>query len=110
MSVAELKMATREAVGNLEHRYGRKRVYVVGGIILVIFALLVLRVFLLRSKPTPPAPIRPVLVTKVVQKDVPRYLDEIGTCAAYETVPSASAGQRPDHGAAFPGRRGCEKR
>ena len=86
MSVAELKMATREAVGNLEHRYGRKRVYVVGGIILVIFALLVLRVFLLRSKPTPPAPIRPVLVAKVVQKDVPRYLDEIGTCAAYETV------------------------
>ena len=44
MSVAELKMATREAVGNLEHRYGRKRVYVVGGIILVIFVLLVLRV------------------------------------------------------------------
>lgn len=86
MSVAELKMATREAVGNLEHRYGRRRVYVVGGIILVIFALLVLRVFLLRSKPTPPAPIRPVLVAKVVQKDVPRYLDEIGTCAAYETV------------------------
>ena len=86
MSVAELKMATREAVGNLEHRYGRKRVYVVGGIILVIFALLVLRVFLVRSKPTPPAPIRPVLVAKVVQKDVPRYLDEIGTCAAYETV------------------------
>ena len=29
---------------------------------------------------------RPVLVTKVMQKDVPRYLDEIGTCAAYETV------------------------
>jgi multidrug efflux system membrane fusion protein len=59
---------------------------VVGGIILVIFALLVLRVFLVGSKPTPPAPIRPVLVAKVVQKDVPRYLDEIGTCAAYETV------------------------
>jgi multidrug efflux system membrane fusion protein len=32
------------------------------------------------------APVRPVIVTKVVTKDVPLYLDEIGTCAAYETV------------------------
>ena len=29
---------------------------------------------------------RPVLVAKVISKDVPTYLDEIGTCAAYETV------------------------
>ena len=32
------------------------------------------------------APVRPVLVAKVISKDVPLYLDEIGTCAAYETV------------------------
>ena len=32
------------------------------------------------------APTRPVTVAKVVTKDVPLYLDEIGTCAAYETV------------------------
>ena len=31
-------------------------------------------------------PVRPVLVAKVVTKDAPIYLDEIGTCAAYETV------------------------
>ena len=31
-------------------------------------------------------PVRPVLVAKVLTKDVPIYLDEIGTCAAYETV------------------------
>ncbi len=31
-------------------------------------------------------PMRPVLVAKVITKDVPLYLDEIGTCAAYETV------------------------
>jgi membrane fusion protein, multidrug efflux system len=31
-------------------------------------------------------PARLVLVAKVVTKDVPLYLDEIGTCAAYETV------------------------
>src|SRR5882724_3687980 len=36
-------------------------------------------------KPAQP-PARPALVTKVVIKDVPVYLDEIGTCAAYETV------------------------
>src|SRR5262249_2236951 len=34
------------------------------------------------AQPTP----RPASVTKVVTKDVPLYLDEIGTCAAYETV------------------------
>src|SRR6266849_10501197 len=37
------------------------------------------------AKTTQP-PVRPVLVAKVVTKDVPLYLDEIGTCAAYETV------------------------
>jgi membrane fusion protein, multidrug efflux system len=37
------------------------------------------------AKSTHP-PIRPVLIAKVISKDVPLYLDEIGTCAAYETV------------------------
>jgi len=37
------------------------------------------------AKSTQP-PVRPVLVAKVTSKDVPIYLDEIGTCAAYETV------------------------
>ena len=38
-----------------------------------------------QAKLTQP-PVRPVLVAKVISKDVPLYLDEIGTCAAYETV------------------------
>jgi multidrug efflux system membrane fusion protein len=38
-----------------------------------------------QAKATQP-PTRPVLVAKVITKDVPVYLDEIGTCAAYETV------------------------
>ena len=38
-----------------------------------------------KAKSTQP-PVRPVLVAKVISKDVPLYLDEIGTCAAYETV------------------------
>jgi membrane fusion protein, multidrug efflux system len=36
-------------------------------------------------KAAQPAP-RPASVAKVITKDVPLYLDEIGTCAAYETV------------------------
>jgi multidrug efflux system membrane fusion protein len=58
----------------------------------VLFAILAVLV-LLRSfqrgvgtSKTGQAPVRPVAVAKVVTKDVPVYLDEIGTCAAYETV------------------------
>jgi multidrug efflux system membrane fusion protein len=36
-------------------------------------------------KAAQPVP-RPASVAKVITKDVPLYLDEIGTCAAYETV------------------------
>ena len=39
-----------------------------------------------QSAKTTQPPVRPVLVAKVISKDVPLYLDEIGTCAAYETV------------------------
>jgi multidrug efflux system membrane fusion protein len=34
----------------------------------------------------PQSPVRLVAVSKAMAKDVPLYLDEIGTCAAYETV------------------------
>ena len=40
-----------------------------------------------KTKPTVSGPPpRPVLVAKVSTKDVPLYLDEIGTCSAFETV------------------------
>ena len=39
----------------------------------------------IEAKAAQPAP-RPASVAKVITKDVPLYLDEIGTCAAYETV------------------------
>ena len=58
----------------------------------VLFAVLAVLV-LLRSfqrgvgtAKTAQVPVRPVTVAKVITKDVPVYLDEIGTCAAYETV------------------------
>ena len=85
-AVTELKVATRDVVGNLEQRFGRKRVYIAGGILALLLVLLVVRAVALRQKPPPPPPPRPIAVAKVVQKDVPRYLDEIGTCTAFETV------------------------
>ncbi len=58
----------------------------------VLFAVLAVLVLLrtfqrgVGTSKTGQAPVRPVSVAKVVTKDVPLYLDEIGTCAAYETV------------------------
>jgi multidrug efflux system membrane fusion protein len=54
----------------------------------VLAALVLLRSFQrgVGTSGTAQAPVRPVTVAKVVTKDVPIYLDEIGTCAAYETV------------------------
>ena len=55
-------------------------------IVLAAFALY--RIFQHKASEAKAAqpPVRPVLVAKVITKDVPVYLDEIGTCAAYETV------------------------
>jgi membrane fusion protein, multidrug efflux system len=55
---------------------------------IVLAAFVTYRIFQYRAtevKSAEPAP-RPASVAKVITKDVPLYLDEIGTCAAYETV------------------------
>src|SRR5437870_11266256 len=54
----------------------------------VLAAFVLYRIFQHRASEVKAAqpPVRPVLVAKVITKDVPVYLDEIGTCAAYETV------------------------
>jgi len=54
----------------------------------VLAVLILLRIFQrgVGTLNAPQVPVRPVTVAKVVAKDVPLYLDEIGTCAAYETV------------------------
>src|SRR5947208_8162972 len=70
----------------------RRRAHTIPRWAYLLFAVLAV-VVLLRTvqrgvstlKP-PQVPARPVTVAKVVTKDVPLYLDEIGTCAAYETV------------------------
>ena len=54
----------------------------------VLAALLLARAYIQKRNAAvaAPPPARPVNVAKVMTKDVPLYLDEIGTCAAYETV------------------------
>ena len=84
--MTRVNVATREAVVHLEHRFGRTKVYFVGGIFALIVLALLLRVLAGHHKSPSPPPPRPVAVAKVIQKDVPLYLDEIGTCTAFETV------------------------
>jgi membrane fusion protein, multidrug efflux system len=54
----------------------------------VLAAFVLYRIFQHRAREVKAAqpPARTVLVAKVITKDVPLYMDEIGTCAAYETV------------------------
>ena len=85
-TLADANTAMRERVTHLERRFGRKRVYLVGSGFALLFIVFFFRTFAFRHKAPPPPPVRPVLVAKVTSKDVPLYLDEIGTCAAYETV------------------------
>jgi membrane fusion protein, multidrug efflux system len=85
-TLADVNTAMRERVVHLERRYGRKRVYLVTGAIALLIVLLGIRAITSRHKPAPPPAPRAVAVAKVITKDVPLYLDEIGTCTAAETV------------------------
>jgi len=84
-TMARANVATREAVGKFENRFGRKALYVGGGAILLVVLLLFLRGGHKPKGVTAPNA-RPVTAVKVISQDVPLYLDEIGTCAAFETV------------------------
>ena len=86
IAASKVGIATRETVVGLEQRFGRKRLYSAAGIAGFILLLLLVRVFTGGHKATPPPPPRPVAVATAVTQDVPLYLDEIGSCAAYETV------------------------
>ena len=86
IAASKVGTLTREAVGDLEQRFGRRRLYVLAGIAGLIALFFLFRAFSGGSKTAAPPPPRPVAVAKVITKDVPLYLDEIGTCAAYESV------------------------
>jgi multidrug efflux pump subunit AcrA (membrane-fusion protein) len=64
---------------------GRKWIYLGTGAIGLIVLLLLVRIWSPRQTPGAP-PARPVSVAEVITKDVPLYLDEIGTCTAFESV------------------------
>ncbi|MGI9113835.1 MAG: efflux RND transporter periplasmic adaptor subunit [Chthoniobacterales bacterium] len=86
-TLADANTAMREQVTHIERRFGRRRIYLItaagAGVLLALFAL---RTCNSRQKTSPPPAPRPVTVAKVTIKNVPLYLDEIGTCTAAETV------------------------
>jgi multidrug efflux system membrane fusion protein len=80
-------MAARDLVGDLEHRVGGKRkLYIIFGVVGLVVLIGLVRSFTGGTKASLTPPPRGVMVAKVVTKDAPVYLDEIGTCAAVETV------------------------
>jgi multidrug efflux system membrane fusion protein len=76
----------RQVVPQLQRRFGRKRLYLGAGAIAFLLGLFLFRGFTGREAPRPPPPPRNVVVSKVITRDVPLYLDEIGTCASLESV------------------------
>ena len=85
-TMAAVNTAMKERVALLERRYGRRKVYTVAGIAGILLLLAAVRTCSTRHKAAVPPPPRSVAVVKVITKDVPLYLDEIGTCTAAETV------------------------
>ena len=51
-TMAKANLLGREAVGKLEHRFGRKKLYWGGGLIVLVALLLTLRTIANRPKPT----------------------------------------------------------
>jgi len=85
ISANKVNIASRELAGSLDRRFGRKWIYLGAGASALIVLLLTLRSCNQAKTPPPPAA-KPVAVAKVITLDVPLYLDEIGTCAANESV------------------------
>jgi multidrug efflux system membrane fusion protein len=85
ISAHKMNIAGRELAGNLERRSGRKWTYLAAGTAGLIAILFLVHTCSTPEKPSGPPP-RPVSVAKVITKDAPLYLDEIGNCAANESV------------------------
>ncbi len=86
IAASKVGSVERDRAGGLEQRFGRKTFYLGLGLVGLVLLFLLFRIFSGGEKASPPPPPRPVSVAKVITKDVPLYLDEIGTCAAYESV------------------------
>jgi membrane fusion protein, multidrug efflux system len=84
-AATEVQETTRvKTTGGKKQRFPRWGVF----LFVVLAAFAVARTWQrgVETGKTTQVPVRPVLVAKVISKDAPVYLDEIGTCAAYETV------------------------
>src|SRR5438132_5918316 len=81
-ALTEVNTAMRERVAHLEHRFGRRRLYLATGVIALLLVILLVRFWAGRKTPAPSPPPRTVVVAKVITRDVPLYLDEIGTCTS----------------------------
>lgn len=84
-TMTRTNVAAREVFEKVGNRVGRRRLYLIGGSILIILLVLFFR-GRGKDKAPPERPARPVAVAKVTQQDVPLYVDEIGTCAAFASV------------------------
>ncbi|MBA3544360.1 MAG: efflux RND transporter periplasmic adaptor subunit [Chthoniobacterales bacterium] len=85
ISAQKVNVPDRELAGNIERRSGRKWIYLGAGALGLILLILLLRSLSHREPPAGPRE-RPVSVAKVITRDVPLYLDEIGTMTASESV------------------------
>lgn len=86
ITAQKMNVAARAAVGDVERKVGRKGSYLIGALVVLALGFLLYRAFSGGKEAPPPPPPRPVAVARVLTKDVPLYLDEIGTCAANESV------------------------
>jgi multidrug efflux pump subunit AcrA (membrane-fusion protein) len=92
--IAEGSSAVLRTAAELQRRFGRKRLYIgTGAAALVPGGFFLLRAFTNREAPPPPPPPRDVVATKVITRDGPLYLDEIGNCSAYAMVLAQVSGQ-----------------
>lgn len=85
-TLAKAGTATRERVEHLEKRFGKKRVLLLGGVLAAGILLLLFRGFGGKEKQQPQRPVRTVEFAKVIEQDVPLYLNAIGNTTAVATV------------------------
>ena len=83
---AKTSVAPGERVEHAEKRSGKKRVYIIAGVIGAVALWLLFRGLGGTAKEAPARPPRPVEFAKVIQQDVPLYLNSIGTTTAVATV------------------------
>src|SRR5437763_17075929 len=84
--LTEVNTAMRQRVAHLEHRFGRRRLYLATGVIALLLIIFFVRFWAGRKKPASSSPPRTVVVAKVITRDVRLCLDAIGTCTSVDSL------------------------